>query len=181
MPLRGAGRRFRRHGRQPQLRLHNNPRGVVMHDFIEQCLLAQEAFLKSQMMSYAILSGGYEKYLQAALGYQFYDRSSGAILTERKRCDFRGIHGGVMTAIEMGVNALPNALDGVINHIVDNVNTVFQYARAQQVFAIGVVDSMSHCARDHHLDLVKYPERYPLPVNDAEIRAEITRITESPH
>ena len=85
-----------------------------------------------------------------------------------------------MTAIEMGVNSLPNALNGVINHIVDNVNTVFQYARAQQVYAIGVVDSMTQCAREHHLELVKYPERYPLPVRDAEILAEINRITESP-
>ena len=130
-------------------------------------------------MSHIILSGGYEKYLQALLSYEIYNLTTGAILAERNRCDFRGQYKGIMTAIEMGVNALPNARDGVINHIIDNVNTVFEYGRAKQVYAIGVVDSLRQFRRSSHLDLVKYPERYPLPVNDDNTMKEIHRITES--
>jgi hypothetical protein len=150
-----------------------------MHDLIEQCLTNQRVFLQSEVMCFTILSGGYEKYLQATLGYELYTRSNRAILTERNRCDFLGLHDGVLTAIEMGVNALPNARNGVINHIVANVNTVFRYDRAQRVYAIGVVDSLSYCPRTNHLDLVQYPERYALPFHDADTMAELDRVTES--
>jgi hypothetical protein len=150
-----------------------------MREIIHQCLQSGEATLTSSMMCYAILSGGYEKYLQTLLGYELYTRSGLSILSERGRCDFRGRHAGRMTAIEMGVNALPNARDGVINHIVDNVNIVFQHDRAAQVYAVGVVDSIVHFAGTKHLDLVKYPGRYPLPTLDTEVQAEIERITAS--
>jgi len=151
-----------------------------MHDLIERCLTSQHALLESDAMCFAILSGGYEKYLQATLGYELYKQTTPPILTERNRCDFLGSYDGVLTAIELGVDSLPRARTGTINHIVERVNGVFQHNRAQQVYAIGVVDSISDTMRNAHLRLVQYPERYPLPFHDADIRAEIDRITESP-
>jgi len=151
-----------------------------MHNLIQLCLTRQKAFLESDVMCFAVLSGGYEKYLQATLGYELYKQTTPAILTERNRCDFLGSYHGVLTAIQLGVDSLPRALTGTINHIIDGVNAVFRYHRAQRVYAIGVVDSISDTTRNAHLDLVQYPERYPLPFHDADIRAEIDRVTRSP-
>ena len=151
-----------------------------MHEVIAQCLRNLEGHFRSQGMCYALLRGGYEKYIQALLGFELFGSTGGNILTEvsmkgRLSIDFLGNHDGVLTAIEMGVNALCNPREnGLINHIIDDVNKVLNNHFARQVFTISVLDSMCQCHAGRHLPFVKYQNRYRIPI-DQQARTEQLR------
>lgn len=151
-----------------------------MHDLIIQCLNRRRTVFESPEMCHTVLTGGFEKFAQAILGYELYVSTQGSILTERNRTDFLGQYHGVLTAIEMGVNALCNPRErGVINHIVDDTNKALAGHRANRVFTISVVDSMASCNHHNHLPLVKYRNRYPLPIIETERQTSINNIIRS--
>jgi hypothetical protein len=162
-----------------------------MHDVIIQALQNQRTFLESPEMCYAVLSGGAEKYIQPRLGYELFTRSNGHIWTEvgisgrKVRIDFFGVINHARIAIEMGANALCNARtsangrEGVIKHMTEDTTKLFSKQVADTAYTLGVVYSMSRCDHDNHREFVKYKERYPLPIIDADRQARIKTITES--
>ena len=150
-----------------------------MDDLILQCLQNQHDFFESTEMCCAILQGGYEKYIQTRIGFELYRLTERRFLTERDRADILGDYNQAKTAIEIGVNALSNARPGVINHMVDDVAKIFRANAANQVYTIGTVDSMCRCNNIHHLPIVKYPERYLIPIDENKRKAELTKITNS--
>lgn len=128
-----------------------------------------------------MLRGGYEKYINVLLAHELYHSTNGQILNEisifkRESVDFLGVINQKRIAIEMGLNALSKARqvgrEGVIHHMIEDTTKVFTRRAADEVYTIGIVDSMTICQSPTHLDIMRkaYRDRFPIPI-DPEKRA----------